>query len=496
MRQATSLHGSTAPASGWRRLGTVAPMTWAAVVIAGLTVFNSLWRLTVASWHVDEILFAISGQSMASGDFSRLWQHPPLGMLFYGLGQEFPGGALVNVRLVAAVFGMATGVLVYVLGRRIAGHRVALIAALLWAVLPHVTHPLGADVLVPRLDRYGLLDVVAGGFMAAALVTGWQWVAAGSPVHRRATGVLIGLATAAKLSGLLVLPGIAALVLWNRGRRGIAEIVRTTILAGAVFALCYAPFGTTALAALRRMVSFQYEHLEQGHSVVVNNVVREHAPWWAQVDYMWKGDGPLVVVPLVLAAVAAVVLNRGSPVIYVAAAVVVPFAVLATSGVLLPHYRYIWLAPFFLLAALGFDRALSDGGWLRIGAVALAVPLALVGGATTWRIATLERSDYAEAAWIVRRAGVEDGPLLVHGHWPVFRGELPDTPGVRLADVAARPPHVVIVDRLFERRHPKPGVRDVARSVGLVRIQVDRLDVFIPPAAARSLAKTTSSSVG
>jgi 4-amino-4-deoxy-L-arabinose transferase-like glycosyltransferase len=468
---------------GWRRLRSVAPATWAAAGIAGIAVFTTVWRLTVASWHVDEVLFAATGRSMLAGDFSRLWQHPPLAMFLYGVGQELPGGELLGVRLVAAAFGMATGALVYILGRRIAGQGAALIAAGLWAVLPHVTHPLGADVLVPRLDRYGLLDVVAAGFMAGALVTGWQWVTKATPGSRRATGVLVGLATAAKLTGVLVLPGIAALVLWYRGRRGLGEIVRTALLAAAVFALCYTPFGTTAPDAIGRMVRFQSEHLERGHSVVINGVVRQYAPWWAQFDFMWQGDGPLVVIPLVLAALAAVVLVRRPAVVYVAAAVVVPLVVMASSRVSLPHYRYVWLAPFLLLAALGFDRALSSGGWLRIAAIVLAVPLVAAGVATTWRVATLQPSDYRRAADMIREAGFEDGRYLAHGSLPIFRGELPDTDRVRLPEVADQPPDVVIVDRMYERRHPRPEVRDVARRLGLERVRVDRLDVFLPPGA-------------
>ena len=469
---------------------SVAPTTWAAVAIAAVTAFTTLGRLTVASWHVDEILFAMVGRSMLAGDFSRLWQHPPLAMFLFGVGQELPGSSLLGVRLVAAAFGMATGALVYVLGRRVAGHRAALIAAALWAVLPHVTHPLGADVLVPRLDRYGLLDVVAAGFMAGALVTGWQWVTHDTPRSRRATGVLVGLATAAKLSGLLVLPGIAAFVIWQRGWRGLAEVVRTALLAAAVFALCYLPFGTTAPDALGRMVSFQAEHLERGHAVVINGVVRQHAPWWAQFDFMWEGDGPLVVLPLVIAAVLAVVLIRRPAVVYVTAAVVVPVAVMASSGVSLPHYRYVWLAPFLLLAALGLDRALSSGGWLRIGAVALAVPLAVAGVTTTWRLATLEPSDYRRAADMIREVGLEDGRYLAHGSLPVFRGELPDTDRVRLPEVATSPPDVVIVDRLYEQRHPRPEVRDVARRLGLERVRVDRLDVFLPADAAQTVGRS------
>jgi 4-amino-4-deoxy-L-arabinose transferase-like glycosyltransferase len=421
------------------------------------------------------------GRSMLAGDFSRLWQHPPLAMFLFGVGQELPGSSLLGVRLVAAASGMATGALVYLLGRRVAGPRAALIAAGLWAVLPHVTHPLGADVLVPRLDRYGLLDVVAAVFMAGALVTGWRWVTEGTPQSRRATGVLVGLATAAKLTGLLVLPGIAAFVIWRRGWRGLAEIVRTTLAAAAVFAVCYLPFGTTAPDALRRMVSFQSEHLERGHAVVIHGVVRQHAPWWAQFDFMWEGDGPLVVIPLVLAAVLAVVLIRRPAVVYVAAAVMVPVVVMASSGVSLPHYRYVWLAPFLLLAALGLDRALSSGRWLRIGAVALAVPLAVAGVTTTWRLATLHPSDYRRAADVIREAGLEDGILLAHGSLPIFRGELPATDRVRLPEVATTPPDVVIVDRLYEQRHPRPEIRDVARRLGLERVRVDRLDVFLPP---------------
>ncbi len=466
----------------WRWLRSVAPTTWAAGAIVALTAFAGLWRLSVPSWHVDEILFAISGESMVGGDFSRLWQHPPLAMFLYGVGQLLPGEPLIGVRLVAAAFGMATGAVTYVLGCRVAGRRCGLIFAAMWAALPHVTHPMGADVLVPRLDRYGLLDVVAATFMAGALVTGWRWATEGAPRSRWTTAALIGLATAAKLSGLLVAPGIAAFVLWHRGRRGLGELVRAAGLVVAVFATCYLPFGTTAPDALRRMVSFQSEHLERGHSVTVNGVVRQRAPWWAQLDFMWEGDGPLVVVPLVAAAVLALVLIRRRAVWYVAAAVVIPFAVLARSAVSLPHYRYVWLAPFLLLAALGFDHALAARGrWrkLRFAAFAFAVPLVVVGASTTWRIATLERSDYAEAAAMVRDAGLDRGRLLVHGHTPVLRGELPAMQRLRSAAPGGPPPDVVIVDRLFEQRHPNRMVRHTADASGLVPVRVDRLDVWL-----------------
>jgi hypothetical protein len=176
--------------------------------------------------------------------------------------------------------------------------------------------------------------------------------------------------------------------------------------------------------------------------------------------------------------------------VYVAAAVVVPVVVMSSSGVSLPHYRYVWLAPFLLLAALGLDRAWSSGGWRRVGAIALAVPLAVAGVVTTWRVTTLEPSDYRRAAMLIREAGLEDGTVLAHGQLPIFRGELPDTDRVRLPEVAASPPDVVIVDRLYERRHPRPEVRDVARSLGLERVQVDRLDLFLPPDAAQAVGRS------
>jgi 4-amino-4-deoxy-L-arabinose transferase-like glycosyltransferase len=466
----------------WRRLRSIAPATWAAGAILALTAFVGLWRLSVPSWHVDEILFAISGKAMVGGDFSRLWQHPPLAMFLYGVGQLLPGEPLIGVRLVAAGFGMATGAVTYVLGCRIAGRRCGLLFAAMWAALPHVTHPLGADVLVPRLDRYGLLDVVAATFMAGALLSGWRWVNEGASRSRWTTGALIGLAAAAKLSGLLALPGIAAFVLWYRGRRGLWELVQSVTLVVGVFATCYLPFGTTAPDALGRMVSFQSEHLARGHSVTVNGVIRQSAPWWAQLDFLWKGDGPLVVVPLVAAAVLALVLIRRAAVAYVAAAVLVPFAVMAQSAVSLPHYRYVWLAPFLLLAALGFDRALAGRGrWrkLRFAAFVLGLPLVVVGVSTTWRIATLERSDYAEAAALVRDAGLDRGRLLVHGHSPVLRGELPSMPRVWATAPGGPPPDVVIVDRLFERRHPNRAVRHIADAAGLEPVRVDRLDVWL-----------------
>jgi hypothetical protein len=166
----------------------------------------------------------------------------------------------------------------------------------------------------------------------------------------------------------------------------------------------------------------------------------------------------------------------------VAAAVLVPFGVMACSGVSLPHYRYVWLAPFLLLAALGLDRALDARGRqrrLRFLAFVLAVPLVLAAASTTWRIATLERSDYGAAADLVREAGLDHGRVLVNGHTPVLRGELPATRRLGAVRPDDPPPDVVIVDRLFERRHPRPIVREVAARAGLRHVRVDRLDVWL-----------------
>jgi hypothetical protein len=54
---------------------------------------------------------------------------------------------------------------------------------------------------------------------------------------------------------------------------------------------------------------------------------------------------------------------------------------------------------------------------------------------------------------------------------------------VNLARAGDDPPDVVVVDRLYELRHPKPAVTDLARSLGLHRTRVDRLDLWMraPP---------------
>lgn len=197
--------------------------------MAAVLRFQSLgWGLRhQPDW--DERVFVENVALMVrQGDLDhRYYEYP--GLVFYLLapavgaaGASGPGMYLAS-RAVVAVFGVLAVVLVFVLGRRLAGDTVGLAAALLLAVSPiavNVAHMVRPDVV---------LEV----FVLLAMFTFLRLD--GSLRRDLVAGMALGLAVAVKFSGGLLVPSfvLARLLLpSDPGARRVSSVLRGVAVAG------------------------------------------------------------------------------------------------------------------------------------------------------------------------------------------------------------------------------------------------------------------------
>jgi Dolichyl-phosphate-mannose-protein mannosyltransferase len=407
----------------------------AAVLLAG-GVLACLWRLGTPTWGGDEPVYALAGHDYLRGDYSYNPEHPPLVKYLIGLAQHVFGDTVTGNRVPSALALLAAGVLAWRWLRRVGPPGAGPVAAVAIWTLP----VLGAfpEVMAPQTlapDREAMLEPVAAVLALGALAAGWWWARSGRWVAVPVSGVLAGLAVAAKLPALFVV-GVAGLAgcvgaalrrpsprrarrpsrtgwgtarwgpgrwgpgrwgpgRWGTGRWGTAprwvapvgrelrRVGRTAgqgllwLLAGAAgFAACYAPMGWDgAVANFRRGWDFQTWHGEIGHPVLVHGAVTNHAPWWVLLDWQsasWGG-------PLVVVAVACLVgglVSRPLLVGYLTAAWAVPATLLVPlTGLALPHYPLLWRPTLVAAVAVGgcaTVRALWRDGRRRANRLGLA----------------------------------------------------------------------------------------------------------------------------
>ena len=214
--------------SRWTRLDTVA---LAAIVVAAAFVrLASLSRPTELVF--DEIFYArdacwyVFGTESACGITDLVSRgHPPLGKWLIGSGIAVFGYEPFGWRVAAAVAGVISVVLVYVLGRRllhgfVVGARAATIGAAASAGL------LATDFLHVVHSRVAMLDAFITLFVIGAVIgvvldrdrarepadRPWWWrLTLGRP-WRLLAGACLGAAACVKWSGIYVVPAIVALV--------------------------------------------------------------------------------------------------------------------------------------------------------------------------------------------------------------------------------------------------------------------------------------------
>lgn len=172
--------------------------------------------------------------------------------------------------------------------------------------------------------------------------------------------------------------------------------------------------------------------------------------------------------------------DRALPLL-LAGAVVVPFALLATSPVALPHYRYLWTGPLLLLATLGLRAAARSGPAVRIVA-ALCVPGLLLGAAQQVRgLVDVEPGGYAQAACVAEQTRASTA--VVRGYGTVLAAE---APGLR--QVATLPADLLVLDPRTTSRFPADAEVAQAQDAGYLRLSAGSLQLLVSPAVADRLS--------
>jgi 4-amino-4-deoxy-L-arabinose transferase-like glycosyltransferase len=168
-------------------------------------------------------------------------------LLYFWLGLFDGDNALASLaagRLSMAIFAVITGAGVYQLGRIFANRRAGLIALLVYALMP----------LAVFYERMALADPLASGLMV--LVVWCSYVFAKHPTYRQGgiLGILIALATLAKLTMLLAVfsPLVAALI-YGHKKRNWKQFIKIYLLplvvTGAIFCALWSPFVVPAFLA-------------------------------------------------------------------------------------------------------------------------------------------------------------------------------------------------------------------------------------------------------
>ena len=169
--------------------------------------------------HVDEIGPIRSTQHMLQGNAEMLnYNHPPLlkNLAFAGLKiyLAFQAKSLASdqevvlaLRLFSVMSGVVTVIFLYLLALHFVDRRLALLAALLFAVLP----------LTVVTSKYGVPDMLLGSLFLVGLWLSVKLYERPTPILYGATGVVLVLAFGAKYPGcFLALPALLAHVMAHR----------------------------------------------------------------------------------------------------------------------------------------------------------------------------------------------------------------------------------------------------------------------------------------
>ena len=368
------------------------------------------------SYHPDE--FSIAGTALGmlnAGDANPRFFHYGSLTIYLTVVTALPFhrlgliGTVVGTHVVARMWGIAFGIatvwIVYRLGRRLAGERAAVVAALLVALAPgHVLH-----------SAYAAVDVPAAFFVALTL---WLAAIAGegrAPKWFALAGATAGLAAATKYSvGVVAIAPIVAAARSPSDAAGRQRIVRVLVVvaaAGAAF-LAATPFAVLDFPAFWEDVSYElFEHPREGHLNIFEGTGNG---WWMHLGT----NLPYVLGwPLLLASLFGLgrLARRRAPLDVLILSFAVPyFLMLGFSQVRFLRYT-LPLVPVLALAATeGFGAV--GRRWRRVAEVGVVASLALL---TAGQQLSLLREDprTAAAAWLARNAPPGASVGLVHFPW-------------------------------------------------------------------------------
>jgi hypothetical protein len=355
------------------------------VLAVGLRFWRVDWGLAQGAYFPDENLwiermrgfFPLGWTSLAPG--GRLY-YPTMysslaGLAAWALGVvPAPGdpaqapALLLVARFVSALASLVTVLAVGLATGRVAGTRVALVAALLMAVAP-------IEVMQVHFASVDALLVL---WMTVAAIAACVVASTGSLAAVVVGGVAAGFAVGTKYTGLAALMGLGWGILehaWKRrsGSRafGLAAIA---LMVGAVAALVASPVLVTRAGDVRREMAFLNWTVMRGGPN--NNIVESLGSYGRPLVYQAVVGLPFAlgwsfyVAGLVGIAVA---VARRTPVDRVMLAAIIPYFLIVSSGYGIAHRYAMPLVPVLAVLAA---RALLDGRvWptIRVGLVLVVV---------------------------------------------------------------------------------------------------------------------------
>jgi 4-amino-4-deoxy-L-arabinose transferase-like glycosyltransferase len=174
----------------------------------------------------DPFLLTSFGAEMPTAEHPPLWSHLLAVVSLLGGGGSPVGvtgteGDFLAHRLAGCLVGVALVVLIGLVGRRLGGERLGLVAAGIAAVYPVL---ITADASLMSETLYGL-------FIVLAVLLAYRLIDRPSARRAAALGAVIGLAALTRGEGLLLLPVLALPLAWRGGRDGRALRVGAACLA-------------------------------------------------------------------------------------------------------------------------------------------------------------------------------------------------------------------------------------------------------------------------
>ena len=261
-------------------LAVLIPITFA------YSFFNFFFNLEAESFYYDEVVYSVSGLEYLQGDFSRNWEHPFLGKYLMGLSLRLFGKSDLSARLPSALFGFLTGLVIYVFAKEVTNPWCGLVAVCLWSTSP----------IVLWVSRRAILDAPFVFFFTLSWYLFWRFFQTKSTGHALLGGITLGLATATKLNGVILVP-ILFLYLMFPGVRdrgslrptALSKLILALFIALLIFLLTYAPV-LDRLGSIFRVMSEHWKWEQRiGHREVVDNVIYDKQPWWTYLYWYWRG---------------------------------------------------------------------------------------------------------------------------------------------------------------------------------------------------------------
>jgi 4-amino-4-deoxy-L-arabinose transferase-like glycosyltransferase len=446
------------------------------LAIAVVGAFDLLFRIGTPDWSPDELTYRnFAWAAFHGGPALTPNSPPPLAKHIVGVFELLFGRSVVPVRMSAVIAGILTGVFLALIARRMAGDWAAIITAAIWFVLPHPDNF--------KLERYALLDVYMAMFTTLAILLAAQWGVSRKWRWIVASGVAAGAATACKLPGALVIVPIGVYVVASC-RFSVRAILQTCALglaAVGAFVAAYVPSVLQMPAQLRFMIDWQSNARAQGHAVLVAGRVYLHPPWWTQLRWQWDASWVLTLCYLAVVIIAVVAARRDSNLALLLGTLATIFGFFAfVSHNILPHYPYAWAPVLAVVTGLTIHRLARRGGVARVGAIVLALALAIPAVQLIRQTADIRPTDYEAAAALLRK---DDGPkpdLIVIGYGTVLCAYMPRCH--LSADTATAHATGVVVDpALADRMASRGRSRFLHAHAGeFDRHRIGRLTVYLP----------------